>query len=163
MKTTYLVMEMFNTRTCNVDQRWTCCMKGKKHPPPPNIFFAPSCQCKSGLLPSIHPPKRITCFIRIVMLLNLKIVKLFPGLLWQISHLLIYTLRLNPTHNGPSFCVGMNHRKYIRIDITTLGRGHGHVCLEDGNSHISPFVNFVCQGKFTTSVPLTKVDISKQV
>jgi hypothetical protein len=46
----------------------------------------------------------------------------------------------------------LNHRKYIRIDITTLGQGHGHVCLADGNSHISPFVNFVCQGKLTTSV-----------
>jgi hypothetical protein len=55
------------------------------------------------------------------------------------------------------------HRKYIRIDITTLGRGHGRVCLADGNSHINPFVNYVCQGKLTTSVPQTKVNISKQV
>ncbi len=45
----------------------------------------------------------------------------------------------------------------------SLGRGHGHVCLADGNSHISPLVNFVCQGKLTTSVPQTKVNISKQV
>jgi hypothetical protein len=52
---------------------------------------------------------------------------------------------------GLSMRVG--HRKYIRIDITSLGRGHGGVCLADGNSHKSPFVNFVCQGKFTTSVP----------
>jgi hypothetical protein len=46
-----------------------------------------------------------------------------------------------------------NHRKYIRIDITTLGQGHGRVCLADGNSHISPSVIFFCQGKFTTSIP----------
>ena len=41
----------------------------------------------------------------------------------------------------------------FRIDITTLGRGHGRVCLAAGNSHISPFVKIFCQGKFTTSVP----------
>jgi hypothetical protein len=51
------------------------------------------------------------------------------------------------------FFLEFSHRKYIRIDITTLGREHGRVCLADGNSHISPFVNFVCQGKFTTSIP----------
>jgi hypothetical protein len=45
------------------------------------------------------------------------------------------------------------YRKYIRIDKTTLGRGHGRVCLADGNSHIGSLVNFVCQGKFTTLVP----------
>jgi hypothetical protein len=29
---------------------------------------------------------------------------------------------------------GTDHRKYIRIDIMTLERGHGRVCLADGNS-----------------------------
>jgi hypothetical protein len=31
--------------------------------------------------------------------------------------------------------IKFDHRKYIRIDITTLGRGHGRVCLADGNTH----------------------------
>jgi hypothetical protein len=61
----------------------------------------------------------------------------------------IYILDSGLYHGGK----GSTHRKYIRIDITTLGRGHGRVCLADGNYHISPFENFVCQGKFTTSIP----------
>jgi hypothetical protein len=74
----------------------------------------------------------------------------------------ISTLILNANPALVEIQLNWEHREYIRIDITTVGRGHGRVCLADGNYHISPFVNFVCQGKFTKSVPQTKVDISKQ-
>jgi hypothetical protein len=33
--------------------------------------------------------------------------------------------------NNEESLVNFSHRKYIRIDITTLGRGHGRVCFAE--------------------------------